>query len=269
MFELKPLHLYSKECLPSYLCPSCLKDYMHPIADSFWSAETAESVGARDDEDWEESFYTSRAYVRVACDSCVESGLIVFAGQLSHEDPAEGQEFYECFRPTFCYPAPRIFTLHESYPPEVRAALESAFNLAWSDKSAAAGRIRVAIERLLDSLGVQGIRTHSNGVARLSSKGRPIPIPLHERINDLGRNSGDRRICELLESVKWLGNAAAHDSEPVHEEALFHGFYVVEAVLANVYQKKSLDEVIEYYTKKINLFYHPEKETTWPTHPSA
>ena len=189
---------------------------------------------------------------------------MVFEGTLTQDDEDPG-DYYEIYRPTQITPAPHILTLKNSYPETVRNALLASFPLVWIDRPATAVRLRVTLERLMDAQGIEGQQKDRNGVLQLSSKGRPKPRPLETRLEEFAkRGSAERRLRKIMDSVKWLGNQSAHDVQEIGEEALFHGFYILEATLDYLYEGMQIDPIIDYYSQKVDVFHHPERQATWP-----
>lgn len=231
------------------------------MAASFAGKETFASDLLRQDlgNDWDESQYRSRAAVKLEC-SCGEHGLMAFEGILSHSELSDDWE--EVYRPVYCSPPPQLVDLDKSYPQEVRQVLEKAFSLAWTDCEATSTQLRIALERILDDLQIERFRKDRNGVVQLGSKGRPKALPLSNRITLFKeKGAAERELAKFIDSVKWLGNSAAHGTYTVHEESVFHAFHIIDAVLKSLYRGLAVQQEIEYYSRKINLFYHPSEQT--------
>jgi hypothetical protein len=72
-----------------------------------------------------------------------------------HDENGEPDINYdEYFYPVFVRPMPDIFNIPHKCPKEIAKQLRAAFALFWQDQAAAAGRVRVALEALMDHLNV-------------------------------------------------------------------------------------------------------------------
>ena len=79
------------------------------------------------------------------------------------EDGDQEEKFEEYFSPIFCRPMPDLFDLPTGCPDPVRVELRGAFSLFWAHRASCAGRIRVALERLMDHLGAPKKRKNKHG----------------------------------------------------------------------------------------------------------
>jgi hypothetical protein len=127
------------------------------------------------------------------------------------------------YKPLMLVPTPDVFLVPKKCPKSVQKEISSAFKIFLADPSAAANRVRSAIENLLTELGVRRLRA----VAK-----RRMPIPLHERILLYGKRNKD--IAESLLAVKWIGNAGSHNSEMTLDDVL-DAFEIFETVLDDLY----------------------------------
>jgi hypothetical protein len=67
----------------------------------------------------------------------------------------EKQEYVDYFAPIAMVPMPEVFAIPVECPEDVAAELRASFALIWSDRNGAAGRLRVAVERLLTAVGIK------------------------------------------------------------------------------------------------------------------
>lgn len=134
----------------------------------------------------------------------------------------------EYFAPRLVVPMPDMFTIPKRCPDEVRDKLRSAFTVFWIDQAAAATRVRVALERLLNHLGVKRRRKDKSG--------KLVDLTLHARIEDFAKR--DALIGAQLMALKWLGNTGSHEG-PVEKDDLLDAFEIMEHCLAELIERRS------------------------------
>ncbi len=142
---------------------------------------------------------------------------------------SEGDTHYEdYFLPRFCTPMPDIFELPKKCPDDVACELRAAFALFWSDPSAAANRVRVALERLMDHLLVQKRRKNKNG--------KFDKLKLHTRIEIFAK--AEPFWGAQLMALKLLGNTGSHDGGVTKDEVL-DAFEIIEHALFELIGQRS------------------------------
>lgn len=146
----------------------------------------------------------------------------------------------------FVYPSIEIFTIKEEYPEEIVKLIKDSFSLFWLDQSSAGNRIRKALEVLLDELGI-----NRKGI---NKKNKEYDIGLNERIIYLGKKRGYKKISELLNSLKLLGNTGSHN-EILSREDLLDAYEILEYILDEVYIKKQRKNKLKEITNNINNKY--------------
>ena len=203
---------------PALPCPRCTGS-LGLVPKSLNVVETAESRAGHRHEDWDPGWVEEHFSGLLRC-TCGESVHVV--GTTEQEfDPQTGG-FDTRLRLCFAFPGPPLFQIPKGCPEKVKVELEAAFQLFLPDPSAAANRLRAAVERLLDHFGVRKGTKHKR-------------IALHNRIEQHFTRSHPRS-AELLLAVKWLGNEGSH-------RALFHrevylGFELIEDVLERLFVKR-------------------------------
>jgi hypothetical protein len=123
---------------------------------------------------------------------------------------------------------PDIFEIPKKCPPEVKTELSAGFTLFWSDQAAAAGRIRVALERLMDHLGIPMRRKEKNG--------KFSELSLHHRIELFEK--GEPAIGSQLMALKWLGNTGSHQGKLVRDD-LLDAFEILEHALTELIDQRT------------------------------
>jgi hypothetical protein len=123
---------------------------------------------------------------------------------------------------------PDIFELPKKCPDNVAKELRAAFKLIWPDPSAAANRVRVALENLMDHLKIQK--------RRKNRKGRFDKLTLHHRIEIFTKT--EPGIGDRLMALKWLGNAGSHRGK-VSQEDILDAFEIIEEALLELVEHRS------------------------------
>jgi hypothetical protein len=110
------------------------------------------------------------------------------------------QEF-ELYRLRFALPALKIILPPVGTPNPVTKAIDGAAAIIWADASAAANRLRFAIDELLTAYGMPRYR---------NADGKRLSIPTDIRIKEF--RSDEPGAADTLEAVKWVGNQGSHEA---------------------------------------------------------
>jgi hypothetical protein len=133
-------------------------------------------------------------------------------------------QYGEEFQLNYAHPSLQIIQTPPGTPPELDNAILSSFDLFWLDRASAASRIRTAVERLLDHLGIPA-KTERGGF-----------LTLDKRVDIFSMT--DPAIAQHLMAMKWLGNVGTH-SVNVNAADILDAYMVLEYVLAEVIEKRS------------------------------
>jgi hypothetical protein len=216
---------------PAWPCPTCRKGTLNLVPKSLIHKETVESSRAQGHPAWDPDWtrYTFTAWVRCGHAACNEEFAVSGTGGIGPEYHAgEGTTWEPYFTPKFSWPTLDIFDLPAKCPDEVKAQLRAGFALFWSDPPATASRVRVALERLMDHVGV--------AKRRRDKTGKFLDLTLHSRIELFQK--GEAAIGSQLMALKWLGNTGSHDGTVTHEE-LLDAFEILEHALAELIDRRS------------------------------
>lgn len=229
---------FTKHNLPSWVCPTCKTSVLHIILEQLTNDQTA-LTKASYNEDWfdpELIRFTFGGILTCSNPQCKETVSILGKGGVERDYNGEDYGYYEYYEPLFFHPPLKFFTAPEETPDKVEKALDASFSFAFSNKSAAANQIRIALECLLNHLGVE----------QVNEKGEPHS--LHRRINLLGdKNSKIKEICF---AIKWLGNSGSHCDEEMTMDNIFDGYEMMSLVLELLYDNRH--ERIAVLAKQIN-----------------
>ncbi|WP_084084373.1 DUF4145 domain-containing protein [Cupriavidus sp. USMAA2-4] len=151
------------------------------------------------------------------CVVCGDDVLLV--GKYLHqvvEQYEGGYEWEKFLFPKFFEPAPPLISIPPACPESVREALADSFALYWQSPSSAANSVRIALERLMDELGVPEMRD------------------LHKRIESYSKSNA--KVKNHLLAAKWVGNHGSHGKEVLHGQVL-DVLEIVESALAEIYPR--------------------------------
>lgn len=227
---------FSKTTAPLWPCPSCRKGTLHLKKETLVSHEMVSSQREREEDYWDIHLYRAVFSVWLKCSihSCQQDVIVTgFGGVEEYYVP--GDEFAddsvvhdEFYTPTFMLPMSDMIDIPEKCPDEIARQLRASFELFWCDKSAAAGRVRVALELIMDHLHIKRRQKQASG--------KIMDLSLHRRIDIF--NAKDSRVGEQLMALKWLGNAGSHETV-VSEKDLLDAFEILDHVLVEIFEQRS------------------------------
>lgn len=215
---------YDKE-LPSWPCPACDRGVLRPknpaaTPERLPGQGVAYGIGegyiGHDDD---EGVFTAR----FVCQMCDQGVVAIgdYKASMGYHDH-NGYEIDYRYTVRDIHPAPRIIPVPEDGTPEpVAGALRRAFALYWRDPQACAATIRVAIEAVVDHLGV-GRKDPKGGGWR----------SLERRLQLLGEGHTD--LVEAARAIKGLGNEGAH-GDAVDLDKLLDAFELIEFELRRLF----------------------------------
>lgn len=195
--------------------------------------ETPKSRRDRKHEDWDPTLIEEMFTVRLRCSKSGCIGEVALAGVGGLEEVYDADEdgsftLEPRYYPRFAWPPLPVIGIPKRTPKSVKAELNRAFALHWADPGAAAGRVRVSLELLLDALGVQRRKRNVNG--------RLADLSLHQRLLILSK--AEPEAGAQLMAVKWLGNSGSHGTD-VSRSDLLDALELVEHALAELIEKRS------------------------------
>jgi len=222
----------SEYSCPSWLCPECRKGTVSLVPKSLTYHETTASKRARKDDDWDPEWirYTFTAWGECNHTLCKQHFAIGGKGGIGPDYDEDGNVvLQETFSPSFCSPMPNIIELPKKCSDEVREELQAAFSIFWLNTAACAGRIRVALECLMNDLKVPKRKKDKSGKYQ--------DLGLHARIDSFAKT--EPTLGPQLMALKWLGNSGSHDSRDVKASELLDAFEILEHALAEIVEGRS------------------------------
>jgi len=127
--------------------------------------------------------------------------------------------------PEYITPFIKYFEIPTKTPNEIMNALNEAFKLTPTSYSAAANKVRVAVEVLCSTFGIEST----------SDQGKFIS--LDSRLKSIKAENKLYPFQNKLLAIKWLGNAGSHEEDEVNIESLFHSFEMIKNVLDGLYNQ--------------------------------
>jgi hypothetical protein len=211
----------SKFNCPPWPCPVCAAGVARLQPDTLVFEETVPSKYAHGGDEFDPySFdYGFTAWAR--CSSCEQRFALGGRGSVKQHEP-DG-DLGEYFWPLFCFPMPHIIAVPKGCPGAIALELEAAFSGFWSSPAACAGRMRVALELLLDHLRIQK--------KKRNNRGKFYGLSLHERVKLYSVRRPD--IGQQLMALKWLGNSGSHGGD-LNRTDVLDAFEVLEHALGEI-----------------------------------
>lgn len=204
---------------PAYPCPHCGKGILVLEKPSLKRHQTVASLRTQPDEGWDpdQIEYSFSCWLKCAAPKCDGSVAVVGLGYEEAEwDDEQGTTWQARFRPKFAWPVLPVFPVSDDCPKLVAAEIGASFGSLWSDHAGAAARLRVALEYLLDEIGVARRRLIAKRFETLS---------LHNRIELLSK--AQPMAAANLMAIKWLGNTGSHERSVALED-LLKGYDIME-----------------------------------------
>ena len=242
--------LYTKyiaeENMSKWQCPTCNNGVLQLLPKNLLK-ENNSATTINYHEEWFEApemiVFTYTALLTCTNPNCKEivatsgSGII----EEEHIQTYNGydREYIDCFKPNFFYPPLHIFAIPEKTPKNIKESIISSFSIFFSNKSAAANQVRIALECLLTHLKIKRFNI---------TRGKRRRLNLHQRIELLPIKY--QKIKEVCLAIKWLGNAGSHCDDEMTFDDVFDGYDMLSFVLEELYDNKHTH--VKKLAKKIN-----------------
>ena len=229
---------------PKYPCPTCATGILTLINNTTHVEEPAYSKSEYSHDAWDPDWITERISMVLKCNDVDCGEVVTLAGDTSVlELYGEGPDAYEisyttAVRPKSIYPAPPLIAVSEDLPDEVLVPLKKAFGLFWIDPGAAASRIRVSLERVLDD---KLVPTES-----INAQDETHVLDLNGRIQVFEKTNPDEG--QTFHALRMVGNLGAH-GEPVSSDRVLDALELYEDALEKLYSDK--DKKLKAIKEKI------------------
>lgn len=226
---------FSQLEIPSFPCPACKPGKLKAAADPVKLSEPEYSKIHRDTDDWEPDHTLHRWSLMMECDESKCGEIAHMMGDTEFVDTVvevDGKYFNgleEVCEIQAFFPAPPIFPLSNNVPARVKRELRLAFQLYWTDAAACVGRIRTAVEELLDERSIPR--------KTKSKTGKMVRMTLSERIKVFSVAASQQ---EILDGLRVVGNIGVHESNGLSDGDLFDALDVLQYLLAGIYDSQSI-----------------------------
>ena len=220
-------------------CPRCKQGRLCFFEKNIFQEENADTIEWS--KDWETfnwihcSSYVYTTILICSNEQCLEkiicsgTSAIDHFDTIVHPDGTYEDKYEMYYKPLFFYPPLHFFDIPSDTPEEISKTIIESFSLSFSNYSAAINQIRITLERLLTSLGVDKIS--------IDSQEKEKRHTLHKRITLLEeKNKNIRKECE---AIKWLGNSGSHGDDKIQLNDVLDGYDLLSFVLKELYPKKS------------------------------
>ncbi|MGR9178447.1 DUF4145 domain-containing protein [Rhizobium leguminosarum] len=221
---------HSFSSLPKWTCPACESGSLIAMEGFPHCEETEESKKERQNHlEWEPEWVREKFVALLKCDECGEVVTVAGTKQLwTYEDyDSHEQCLGESLIVRHVYPAPHIIEVSEELPSECAEHLELAFELYWVDKAAAANRLRILIERVMDHFNVP--------VEGNSKNDKTHRLNLSERIDEFEMMKPGHK--DAFDALRIVGNHGSHVGQ-ADRKALLDSFEILEGALSELIDEK-------------------------------
>lgn len=212
-------------------CPTCGHGVLLP--EDLDGRSDAKSQADRSDERWEPEYDEGVFFGVLRCNypSCREH--VAVAGRTRIEVRGGDYELEPVYRVQYIDPPLTIMQIPTKTPPEVADAIVSASKVLWTDPSAAANKLRHAVELLMTAKRIPATKAKKSG-------GRSF-VSVDLRIKQWkAKSAANEPAAEQLLAVKWIGNIGSHDSELTPTDVL-KGAELMRVALEYMYETSRKD----------------------------
>lgn len=235
---------YRQDLMPKFRCSRCENGRLVSNLKTIQVKETEFSKIESRNQDYAPDWDVQRFSLEMKCDE-VTCGEISFVIGETEAEQYYDEEFHTDvwmtnLQPRGFYPAPPIIHIPVEVPDDIRREVNKAFDLFWTDLNAAANRLRVSVERIMDERKVP--------LEALTKKGKMQGLDLNGRIQEFSKTEKDHG--DTLTALRMVGNLGSHGGD-VQREALLDVFAVYEDCLAEMYGKRT-EKIKELKTKLIS-----------------
>ena len=237
---------FRQKRMPLWICPTCGKGVLNPIADSFKAFETTSSKKSRGSEDWDpfEIEYVYSCLLVCLNENCKEvvansgEGFVDVDVECDENGQLE-QNYYDYYRPRYFHPHIKIFSLPKNVPKEISEEVNQSFELIFCNPPSASNHIRMALENLLTHMKVKRFENRN---------GKKIFLNLHRRIDLIPAKY--HTLKEFCLALKWLGNAGSHSSKKITLDDVLDAYEIMAEALRELFEEKP--KYIKKFVKTIN-----------------
>lgn len=227
------LFSYGIDGFPYFGCPTCLKGSLRLDKDSLVVSQPTSNENYMK-EPWTDPTDLRYSFsLQFCCDNKTCGEKVAAIGNSGVEECYDGNgemSFEQYYQPKAFFPSPLLISLPKNTPEKVAGLIKASSSVAWSDFNAAANRLRVCAEVLLDELGVS----------------REDRDTLDKRIKRLDEALTDHK--DTLNALRYVGNIGSH-GEDVTRQVLINSFQLFEYMLEELYGGRK--EIMQQIAKSL------------------
>ena len=221
------------EDAPPFPCARCGLGHLAVVPDTVHAMRDADSkeyfaeIAREGEADYQRFVFLMK------CSNVKCAEIVAVSGDTSNvEKPNNPGEYTTYYAPRTMIPGPSLVEIPEHTPEPVAAALRRSFEVFWGDLGAAANRLRVAGERILDDQRVAK-RTKTKA-------GKLNTLSFSARIDKYAKSHPQHEV--FLQALRHIGNVGSHEDD-VDRDYLLTGYELVQEGLRELYRKKYRDEL--------------------------
>ena len=223
---------------PSLPCPNCSAtlNFEPESLAVRTSAHNMQLVDLTDDEHALAGFTAWLVCGHSRCAQAVSaSGYCTYHYAYDHEGKTVTKHV---FSPKSLLPSPPLLVLNSDVPEPIHETLRGSFDLFWLDSEACANRLRLALELILKDRGFPATDADGKFTA------------LHNRIDNWHARYGALTVATSLMAIKWLGNAASHETG-ISRDRLLDAYEIFSQLLKRLYppDERGLDQLADEIIK--------------------
>ncbi|WP_111894223.1 DUF4145 domain-containing protein [Acinetobacter sp. MB5] len=242
------LKSFNKESDVPFNCPECHKPTLILDQSTWLQKEQVSSVLERNQNDYFEPEwmkYTYTGTLKCVNPKCGEiivtsgSGSVIeeytdfYTDEHGYSCPCE-IEYIDIFYPKFFYPTLHFFNIPQKTPEDVKQIIIEAFSLTPNSPSAAANKIRIAIEILATEFGIKSQTTKGDFIS------------LHNRIQNMSPSNDLYPYKDSMLAIKYIGNTGSHEDNTINFDELFDSFQIIDDLLKKLYpEKDTVNEIVK------------------------
>jgi hypothetical protein len=202
---------------PRLPCPRCTDGQLFVERETVSLATVADSLEYFEQNGADAEFDYQRFVLLMSCNNRKCRETVAVAGTTKNEEVRDwvGDLSYDTiFEPQTMIPGPALMVIPDGTPDGAVEAIRQAFTAFWGDRGAAANRLRISIERIMDAENIDRSKK------------------LHQRIDDFGVEHPD--LMDTLDALRHVGNLGSHDGD-VGREELLAAFEIYQEWLRDYY----------------------------------
>ncbi|MEP9390378.1 DUF4145 domain-containing protein [Mesorhizobium sp. KR9-304] len=235
MAKNRPLWVqyFDPDAIPDLPCPECRRGNLMLDKKNLLIKTPDHPDHIRNHPDWEPDWDNGIFTCVLVCgskkcgSSVTMSGNYVWVPGYIAELDTDG--FMPFLEPKTMYPGSPLIEIPKQTPASVADAIKQSFVAYWGDRGAAANRLRISVERIMDEESI------------------PAKGTLFDRIELFGKKHTAEK--DTLDALRKVGNLGSHDGE-VSREALLDAYEAYQYWLSNFYE--AYPKHIAGIVKKLN-----------------